>query len=454
MTTSINGKTAPESITSSFVGVEMPVLAVAYAPEGACTVDRCLIAPPFTVGRGPDCQLAIRDKKVSKAHARITQNAEGYWLEDLGSRNGTFVGGLPVMGKIPLSGSAVIRIGSAVMVFLDDGAPLLAPPLTERFDIAGVFHTGPLLEAFSDAARSARHLLLVGPTGTGKELAAQAIARMTAAERGSPPTMLTHNAARFSSEEEAAATLFGVNPRVFSGVDERAGLIEQAHGGILFLDEVHNLPPRVQRSLLRIIEDGRTARIGESATKTVEVRFILASNAEGQSRGLTEDLFARLRLVEIPPLAHRAADIPNIFDEVLGKTLSRYRLATPSVTAELNADHYEALCLDGFPTDNVRGLIDLADRIATRISRGQEPARAVEAVFSLKYGDGPIAGRHAPKQKKGRQHYEQNKTLIIAAYRECAGNLSAAERLLKSKGLSCSRRWLAHYLERWGVRDS
>ncbi len=123
------------------------------------------------------------------------------------------------------------------------------------------------------------------------------------------------------------------------------------------------------------------------------------------------------------------------------------------VCSLLEADHYEALCLDGFAAQNIRGLVDLADRIATRVSRGSSPLKAVEAVFGDKYGDGPVARRGAPSKTRGPLHYEENRDLIVAAYRESNGNLSAAERLLKSRGLSCSRRWLAKYLEKWGVRE-
>ncbi|MCP4678446.1 MAG: FHA domain-containing protein [Deltaproteobacteria bacterium] len=431
----------------------MPGLLVAYAPVGACTVDRCLVSPPFVVGRGPDCHLAIRDTKVSKNHFRITHGAEGFVLEDLESTNGTFLNGRPIIGKCPVRSQSVIRVGSAVLVFVQEASILLEPPPIERYEMAGVFHTGPLLDELGDAASSARHVLLAGPTGTGKELAARAITAMTTSRTGKPLKLLAHNAARFSSAEEAAATLFGVGARVFSGVDERAGLIARAHGGALFIDEVHNLPARVQRSLLRVIEDGQTARIGETAAIPAEVRFIFASNAPGKTRGLAGDLFARLRLVQIPPLTERIADIPRIFEAVLTKTFESYGLNVDQVSPLLEADHFEALCLDGFAAENIRGLVDLADRIATRITRGTTPLRTIEAVFGGKYGDGPVSKRGAPNKTKGPRHYEDNRDLIIAAYRECNGNLSAAERLLKSRGLSCSRRWLAKYLDKWEVRD-
>ena len=128
--------------------------------------------------------------------------------------------------------------------------------------MAGNFHVGPLLLSLQQAAVSGRHVLLAGPSGAGKELCAQALAIMMGAGR-KPLSLTAHNAARFTSEEEAASTLFGIGSKVFSNVDPRPGVVEQAHGGALFLDEIHNLPERVQRSLLRVIEDGLLSRIGQ-----------------------------------------------------------------------------------------------------------------------------------------------------------------------------------------------
>ncbi len=428
-------------------------LLVAFAPRGATTVDRCLIEASFTIGRSSECDLSIRDDKVSKQHLCIVRDVEGFWIEDLGSTNGTFVDGSLVTRKQELIGPAVIRCGRAILIFHTDMEPLLAPPPAERFGIAGRYHTGPLVSKLHEAAFSERHVLLAGPSGTGKELAAHALASMMG-KPGTPLRLIPHNAARFSSAEEASSTLFGVGPKVFSDVDARPGLIEQAGGGALFLDEVHNLPERVQRSLLRVIEDGRLARIGETKLYPTDVRFILASNAPGPYYSMARDLLARLRVIRIPPLAERAADIPAIFEHLLRISLKRQGINEADVIPLLSGDHYEALCLGDFADDNIRGLVDLVDRLVTRIKAGTEPAQAVTTVFAERFGGGPVAGRQTGtgKDAASASRYEQNKDIIIAAYRECGGNLSATVRVLRSKGLRCSRRWLAVFTERWGLR--
>ncbi len=448
----------------------VPGLLVACAPSGAYTVDRCRVQQTFTIGRGGDADLSIADNKISKHHIRITRG-DGVWIEDLESTNGTFVNGDRLTGKQPLQTHSVIRCGNAVLVFHEDVGALLAPPPVERYRMAGRFHIGPLLKSLKEASLSGRHLLLAGSSGTGKELAAQAIAEMIG-EPGKPRPILAHNAARFSSEEEATSTLFGVGARVFSNVDPRPGLIERCDGGVLFLDEIHNLPERVQRSLLRVIEDGQLSRIGETRIRPVDIRFVLASNASGACFSLAEDLFARLRVVRIPTLKERVADVPSVFDYLLAERLEEHGLDRSDVMSLFAGEHYEVLCLDGFEKDNVRGLIDVADRLTTRIVGGAEPSEAVSSVFFERFKKSPIVGRPristpdmsretevvfepdgiGTQQDTGASVYERNKSLIISTFRDREGNISATERVLRARGIPCSRRWLSVYLEKWGEK--
>jgi DNA-binding NtrC family response regulator len=392
----------------------------------------------------------VADEKMSKRHFRIFAAQGAFTLEDLGSTNGTFVDGARVASRVALGERAVIRAGRCVFVFALAETGALEPAPGNRHGFAGRFHVGPLLRSLADAARSQRHLLVAGPSGSGKELAAKAIAAM-ASSGGGAPRLLAHNAARFASEEEAATTLFGVVGGVFSGVQARPGLIEEARGGVLFLDETHNLPLRVQRGLLRVIEDGGAAAIGEVRTRPAEVRFLFASNAPGPDFGLAPDLLNRLRVVAIPSLAERAADVPSIFEHVAGQRLAGQGVDPGPVLAALGADHYEAMCIDGFARDNARGIVDVADRLATLLGAGEPPEQALAAVFGERFGHGPVARRNGARSETG-SNYEIHRELIVAAYRESGGNVSATLRALESRGLAFSRRWLAEYLEKWGIR--
>lgn len=454
--------------------VNAPGILVAHAPAGAVTADRCLVQAPFTVGRSSDCSLPVSDGKVSKRHFVIEGDRGKLTIEDFGSTNGTFVNGVRLLGKGPCPDPAVIRIGKLVLVFHGAAGPMLEPPPVKRFGIRGPFHAGAILQGLTEAAHSRRHVLLVGPSGAGKELAAAALAEMLGGD--APLPMVDYNAARFTSEDEATATLFGVGPRVFSEVDPRPGLIEQAKGGVLFLDEMHNLPSRVQRTLLRTIEDNRYARIGESRSRPADVHFVLASNEPGPGFGLAHDLLARLRVIAIPSLRDRVADIPDIFNSALTAYLMANGLPPEPVISHIGADHYEAMCIDGFQTSNVRGILDLADRLVSKLVTGVEPKRAVGIVFGERFGQGPVALRRSgtlpsasasvpvsPYQATdpmpvmdtevgNDSHYEVYKDKIVTAYQQCDGNLTATERMLRSGGIPCTRRWLGIYLKKWGVR--
>ncbi len=453
-----NMKTTRKSVQrSSAFGVlqATPGLLVARSPEDAAAVDRMAVEPPFTVGRRPENGFQLLDDKVSGTHLQITKDENGYWVEDLGSTNGTFLNGAQVFGPKQLQDADVIRLGNSILVFFEDASPMLEPPPIERHGMLGPFHSGPLARELREAALSFRHILLTGPSGVGKELAAKALGAMLG-DKGKSVPILSHNCARFAGEDEATSTLFGVGAKVFTNVESRPGLIEHADGGLLFLDEVHNLPERVQRSLLRVIEDGIVTRIGETMSRATNVRFVFASNERGPSFSLAPDLLARLRTVRIPTLKDRAADVPFLFDRLLENALARHNLSGMKFGRLLGGDHYEALCLDGFENDNVRGLIDLADRLVTRIAAGIAAEEALVTVFSNRFSNGQVAKRYESEGKDNRStsHYEQNRDIITAVFLECRGNLSAMERALNERGIKCTRRWLGIFADKWGLRES
>lgn len=442
-----------ESKTSTqsglFFGVErsMPALLVVWtSEEGAVSVDRLEVTRSLVVGRNTASDLVVYDRRMSGSHFRITHRDGTAIISDLGSRNGTFVHGKRLEKKTHMDTVSLIRAGQTLFVFHPYGADLIKTPPGDTHQMAGSFHTAGLITSLKEAALSKRNVLLCGPTGTGKELAASALAEMMGKR------LYTFNAARMTSKEEAASTLFGVVPRFFSNVDGRTGLIDEANGGVLFIDEVHNLGVDIQKGLLRVIETGETTRMGESTPRHTDVRMVLASNAGGETRGLADDLFARLRQVDLSPLCQRRADIPDIFLALLMEQLVRHKIDPTSVLPQLKADFMEAMILDGFPRDNVRGLLNLSDRIATAVAAGKPARQAFMDVFMERFGQGAVATRPRPEGPSDRSRYEQNKAAIIAAYEACDENISETVKELKQTGLRCSRRWLSVYLEKWGAR--
>ncbi len=444
--------TLPRKLFEFDQGEPAPTLLVAYSPSGVASTDHQTINDTLTTGRAGSSDLKLLDYSISRSHFRITTNArrKKTIIEDLGSKNGTYVNGREIKRATVLRDQAVIRAGRVLMVYLADARPVLGAQALHYYGIVGKFHAAALVSELDDAVRSGRNLLLTGPSGSGKELAALAVARMAGRE------LSTHNAARFTSEEEATTSLFGVAEGVFTSVKERAGYIEEAEGGVLFLDEAHNLPVRVQKSLLRVLEDGWLARFGETTDIKVDVRFVLASNEPPKKYGLTRDLLARLRVQEIPGLAGRIADIPGIFDHLLEQAIKKAGLPVMPFDEALSEDHYESLMLDGFKEDNVRGLDDLADRIVSKVKTGATLAEATGEIFSRRYHtefmpdirpETGVAGQvtgEIPRPSSTLNDEQQN---VHDAYKQVSGNVSAIERLLRDKGIDYSRRRISGIMD-------
>ena len=183
------------------------------------------------------------------------------------------------------------------------------------------------VERASAAAALNRPVLVIGERGTGKELIADRLHRLS--PRWSQALVSLNCAAL--PENLIDAELFGYEPGAFTGAQRaRAGRFEDADGGTLFLDEIGNLPPAGQMKLLRVLETGRFTRLGSNKEKQVKVRVISATNADlpamirdGRFR---EDLYYRLNVIEIriPPLAERPRDILPLAQSFLtdGKSLS------------------------------------------------------------------------------------------------------------------------------------
>lgn len=163
------------------------------------------------------------------------------------------------------------------------------------------------------------HVLVHGPSGTGKELVAAALHELS--ERRSA-RLISRNAATIPSGI-AAAELFG-NRRDYpnAGTPERAGLVGEADGSTLFLDELGELPPDLQAQLLRFLDSGEYQRLGDDHVRRVDVRLVAATNREPSE--LKHDLFARLKLsIETPDLNAHREDIPLLARELVARAAKR-----------------------------------------------------------------------------------------------------------------------------------
>jgi DNA-binding NtrC family response regulator len=202
----------------------------------------------------------------------------------------------------------------------------LEKELVQYFNLEGIIgRSNRMLDLFDLIRRIAPHFriaLVLGETGTGKELVARALHKMSS--RKDRPFAVCNCAAVVETLFESE--LFGHNKGAFTGAHEdRKGVFESANGGVVFLDEVGELGPTVQSKLLRVIQNQEIQRVGSTRPQPVDVLLIAATNrdlAHEVKRGrFRPDLFFRLNMIEIllPPLRERAEDIPLLYRYFLDK---------------------------------------------------------------------------------------------------------------------------------------
>jgi DNA-binding NtrC family response regulator len=219
------------------------------------------------------------------------------------------------------------------------------------------------------AAQSDAKVLLTGESGVGKEVVARFI---HAKSRRSHAAFVTMNCAGVP-ESLLESELFGHVRGSFTGAfRDRAGLLEMAHGGTIFMDEIGEMSPRMQAALLRFLEGGEVQRVGaERRVAPVNVRVIAATNrrlldqiAAGAFR---EDLYYRLNVIHIPipPLRERREDIPLLLRHFLQQFSARYGVSVPELSAEALArlDEHDW-------QGNVRELRNVAERLVLRPRTG------------------------------------------------------------------------------------
>ena len=313
---------ATETATASSAAVDpigasspVPSLTVLHTPRSELLGARLVPGRrPIPIGRDERVfdGRALEDAKVSRRHAQVVTEGGSVRLRDLGSKNGTVVGGRPLdSAAVALSPGDVVRLGRTLLLFHLRAA---VPP--EDADLPGLLGTSDAMRRLRTqllryASRPAP-VLVLGETGTGKELVAEALAH-----RGRPGRPYLQCNVATVRGDLVAATLFGHQKGAFTGATSaRAGLFRDADRGTLFLDELGELEASVQAQLLRVLEAGEVVPVGASRPLPVDVRVVAATNrdlaaevAAGRFRADLMNRVDQLR-VTLPPLRERLEDVP------------------------------------------------------------------------------------------------------------------------------------------------
>ncbi|MGE0708451.1 MAG: sigma-54 interaction domain-containing protein [Planctomycetota bacterium] len=230
-----------------------------------------------------------------------------------------------------------------------------------------------LVEMLLAVAPTLARVLLLGETGTGKELLARAVHHAS----GRKGRFVAINCAAVS-KELIEAELFGHVRGAFTGAERtRVGLFQHAHGGTLLLDEVGDMPLEVQAATLRTLEEGRVRPVGSSEEVAVDVRVIAATSVEldrAVARGeFRPDLHYRLNVIraEVPPLRARPEDIVGLFLHFLRRCGEKHLLSLPEIHPSLP----RALLRYPWP-GNVRQLANIVERLVLRPRIGRGPLTA------------------------------------------------------------------------------
>ncbi|HJQ36802.1 MAG TPA: sigma-54 dependent transcriptional regulator [Thermoanaerobaculia bacterium] len=215
-----------------------------------------------------------------------------------------------------------------------------------------------LRAAIDKVAPTDARVLIRGESGSGKELVANALHRLS---KRASRTFVRLNCAAIPAHL-IEAELFGHARGAFTDAKiAKRGLFEEADGGTLFLDEIGDMEPALQARLLRVLEDGRVRRIGETTDRSVNVRVLAATHRDLHNGQFREDLFFRLASIpiDVPPLRERRNDVPLLFSTFLQQFCARSQRTPLSV----QPDVYETLSAYDWP-GNVRELRNLAERLS------------------------------------------------------------------------------------------
>jgi two-component system response regulator AtoC len=425
------------------------------------------------IGRTAQAQVSIPDASVSRKHALLRIANTGWSIEDLGSANGTTVNNedLEPNKPCPIRPGDVIQVGDVAILIRGPQPPVLKEKEKKPGETPPVILADSMKSLYAlidKIAPATVNVLILGETGVGKEVVAQTLHKRSPRN---PKPFVGVNCAAFT-ETLLESELFGHEKGAFTGADKtKPGLLEDANGGTVFLDEVGELPPGFQAKLLRVLEERQVRRVGSLQSKAIDVRIIAATNRnldeEVLKGSFRKDLFFRLNgfTLTIPPLRDRLVEIEPLarhYVTVFAREIGRKR--EPELTAEVLAE----LKRHRWP-GNVRELRNVIQRAVLLCGEGPihadhlppfeehgSSASASDSDLDLHRPIGGATSESAKTQRfpaltdlpdeKRREVESLEMKRIQSALDECAGNQTRAAKLL-----GISRRSLVMKLTKYSM---
>ena len=389
-------------------------------------------------------EITVPDRWMSSRHVRLLEHFGRWVLEDAGSKNGTLHNGRMVDraeladGDLIEAGHTIFLFRSAAQVPEEAPADLVSPAIGDEGLATLAPSLDQLLSQLRRLASAPIAVLLVGETGSGKEV----LARATHALSGRAGEFVAVNCGAIPANL-VESELFGYKKGAFSGAeDDRVGLVRAADRGTLFLDEIGDLPEGSQAALLRVLQEREVTPVGGTRSMPVDVRVLSATHRDlrtmVEAGRFRRDLYARLAGFEVavPPLRERREDIGQLIRSLLARRCDLPRHPGIEVDAarllfahdwplnirELDNCLAAAIALAG---DRCIGAEHLPDSV-------REPTAAAEKITVPKPAP--------PLSAKDRAIRDQ----MIGHLRENGGNVSATARAM-GKDRKQIQRWLKRF---------
>lgn len=318
------------------------------------------------IGSGTECQIRLNGSSVAERHARVEYRNQQYWLRDMRSGQPTFINQTQIQEALLKEGD-LVEMGDQCLVFTLEEQIKKTTGLRSK----NTFWQSELDNLYN-ISQTDFPVLLLGQSGTGKEVLAENIHENSQRSRG--PFIRVNCSAL--TETLVESELFGHVKGSFTGaIDNRKGAFEAARGGTLFLDEIGDLPYAIQAKLLRALENNEIRPVGSDRTVETDVRVIAATH-QNLNQKISEDkfrtdLYYRLNVVSIttPTLLQRMED----FDDILYSFAKKFKVRFSFASIQTLKEHY-------WP-GNIRELRNTVARAAAYFPKQEILAKHVEKIL-------------------------------------------------------------------------